>query len=185
MMAYHGLEGEAFQKVLKARASELAKNLTNHDSQKQTTSFLVFCLGDEEKYAIAYDKIERVCTLTSLTRLPGIASFFSGVTYHNARVWPVIDMEKFLHISFKNHFSAQKIQEPDHLILLQDGAHGYALSVKSVIGHMQLDVSEIATRPGKKEETNAYILGVCLSDITVIDDQAMLEHMNHLSFSET
>jgi chemotaxis signal transduction protein len=185
MMAYQGLEGEALQKVLKARASELAKNLNNQDSQTQKTSFLVFCLGDEEKYAIAYDNIERVCTLTSLTRLPGITSFFSGVTYYNARVWPVIDMEKFLYISTKNHLSAQNIQEPEHLILLQDGAHGYALSVKYVIGHMQLDVSEIAARPGNKAASNAYILGVCQSDITVIDVKAMLEHINHLSFSET
>jgi len=180
-MTYQGLEGDVEQKILKMRAHDLAKN-SSRESTSQVKSYLVFCLGQDEKYAISYEKIERVRALTTLTSIPGISSFFSGVTYHNARVWPVIDMEALLDISTSD---SEDAKTSESLVLLRDGAHGYALSVKHVIGHMQLDVSEAAARPGKKEKTSAYILGVCQSDITIIDDKAIIEFINLMPLGET
>lgn len=180
-MIYKGLENEADQKILKKRAQDLSKRLFKQNTGA-ATSFLAFSLGLNEKYAISYEKIERVDTLTKLTNIPGISSCFTGIVYHNASVLPVLNLGKLLGICEHPSDETHDQYTQSNIIILNTGSHRYALSVKYVIGYMQLDVSNIHIRPGNDEKTSAFISGVCQSDITIIDEQAIIDHINLMSF---
>jgi len=165
----------ATQQILDLRAHDLAKERKDR-SQEIGSSFLVFSLAYEEKYALAYQHIEKVIALPILTSVPGLSPVFLGVTYHNAQVWPVINLEQL--------FNLASVEEevPEYIVLLRDGVRHYALAVRHVFGHMQLDTTTVASSLSGITGTNAsYIIGVCQSDIAVIDDKAMLTFMNQVS----
>ncbi len=174
------LNNEAQQRIFDARAKELAKVLDEErHSQEAGNSFLIFYLGagKDEKYALSYQHVERVIPLQRLTEIPSVSNLFLGITYYNTQVWPVIDTE----ILFE--FSTDKMH-PEYVVLVREGSYRYALAVRRVLGHQYLDVTKGLIKLSGKTEKNHYILGVCQSDISVIDDKAVFSYINQLSLGE-
>lgn len=163
--------------ILERRAKELAKEIKQNIQDEKGSSFLIFCFGQslDEKYALSYQYVDKVIALQSRTLVPGLPDIFLGVTYHNAQIWPVINTEFLLGCS------SNKSSQSEYIILLRDGASRYALVVDYVFGHKYLDLGSSMTHINRdKEATSKYVLGVCQNDISVLNDKAILNYLNHM-----
>ncbi|MDF1678278.1 MAG: chemotaxis protein CheW [Legionellaceae bacterium] len=172
------LKGADKQVIFDARAKELAKVL-DEKAKSVGDSFLVFCLGEgeDEKYALSYQYVERVIPLQHLTNVPGAPQLFLGITYYNAQVWPVVSTEVLF------NFDGEKVQ-PEYVILVRKGAYRYALSVRHVVGHQYLNqAKDLVQLAGSNVKKNHYILGVCHSDISVVDDKGIFDAMEQFSLA--
>ncbi len=166
------------QAIFDARAKELAK-VFDEKIKSIGDSFLVFCLGEgkDEKYALSYQYVERVILLQHLTDVPGAPQLFLGITYYNAQVWPVINTEVLF-----NFYDAK--MQPEYVILVRKGSYRYALSVRHVVGHQSLNqAKDLVQLAGSDVSKKHYILGVCHSDISVVDDKRIFDAMERFSLA--
>lgn len=164
------------KQILRERAVALAKKNSRVSTQVQL-SFLVFHLGKQEPYALPYEHIEKVTSLESLTPIPGAPPLFLGITYHNAQIWPVINTEILLSFRAIKHDTP-----PEQLILLSRGDARYSLAVRHVVGHQQLNSSNIV--PSTKIGTSAqYITGIYRPNMTIVNNMAILDFLDSLELN--
>ncbi|MDF1757847.1 MAG: CheW domain-containing protein [Legionellaceae bacterium] len=180
-MTFNNQDIDLKTSILEERAKEFAKKISKDIQEKKGSSFLIFALGQDmgEKYALSYQYVDKVVALPTLTRVPGIPNVFLGVTYHNAQIWPVIDTDVLLGIS------TNKLEQSEYIILLRDGKSRYALTVDYVFGHEYLDLESSLTQINRdKESASKYVLGICGTDISVLNDKAVINFLNNVPLGQ-
>lgn len=90
-------QGEEAQKVLRARAEQLAKLKTEIVERQDGVAYVRFTLGKNEFYGIAYQYVSEVLQNIRPTRLPCAPGFIAGVINWRGALIPVIDIKKILH----------------------------------------------------------------------------------------
>jgi len=132
------------------------------EAVSQATQYLTFTLGDED-FALEIGKVREVLDYTTITKVPGMPAFLSGVINLRGNVVPVIDLRLKLGMSAIKRTVDTCIVIVEVFIedeLTQMGA--LADSVKEVI---DLDASQISPPPRLSTKlNNDFIKGMGKQD---------------------
>ncbi|MBX9704104.1 MAG: chemotaxis protein CheW [Silvanigrellaceae bacterium] len=167
MMKDNSLQGDKAKETLAYRRELIAKEKAAFSAVAET-AILVFYVGEKQKYAMPYAAIDKVIAAQKITSIPGLSSLFSGLIYHNAEIWPVINLKILL--------GCQQTDTANNLILLHEDKHQYALSIGAIVGQESFDESML--QPGfsaEEEGTPSYISGIYQTDIALLDINAIFK----------
>lgn len=160
------LDSEKAKKILAERAARFAIEKAELTATTQST-LLVFNIGKEQKYAVDFDAVERIIPAQSIRVVPGVNPLFSGIIYHNAEFWPVVNLRVL--------FDCKQLDIENNFILLYDAPYRYALAIGVVIGQMIYDkANDLAHFSNEEATKHAYLLGIYQSDTAVIDISTIL-----------
>lgn len=90
-------KGAEAERVLRARATQLAEEKTEIIEKEEGVSFVRFSLGTEEFYGIPYNYVKEVIRHIKPAPLPRAPGYISGVVNWRGMLIPVIDLKQFLH----------------------------------------------------------------------------------------
>lgn len=164
---------ETEKNLLAQRAKRFAKEkVEQSQALKESSIILVFNLGDDQKYAIYSDDIERIFPYQKITSIPLINPLFSGLIYSNSECIPVINLSAIL--------GCKKIDTMNFIIVTNEKYH-YAFSVGFIIEQILIDKSEqLIQLPVTSEEENHYVLGVFKPDISILNISAIFKLLESL-----
>lgn len=161
------LENDKAQQILTHRAELIARE-KRESSTTSDAAILVFHIGKTQKYAIPYSAIHKVVQEQKLTMVPGVNPVCSAILYHNAEIWPVINLSVLL--------NCQEVDTPTHFILLQDAPYHYAFSVGTIIGQVSYDESVVLERLSRGDVSKpTHVLGIYQTDIVILDINAIFK----------
>ncbi len=150
---------------MQERAALLAKPLAVYTSVSER--LLIFHLGENQKYALLHQDVERIIVKQKITPIPGLPSLFAGLIYYNSEVWPVIDLHGL--------FDIKKKADMTNFILIANKTHHYALLVGRIIGQIAYDKTIGLTHLSQNMAADKRpIQGIYQGDITLIDMLAIL-----------
>jgi chemotaxis signal transduction protein len=158
--------------ILKKRAALLAVEKNNEALGKQD-SLLVFKVGEEEKYALYYDSIERVIPYQFITWIPNAPLGISGVIYHDGQVLPVVSLSALFGLKTNNNALSST-----YFILINQQTRIIVLWVTAVIGQMDFNKKHSALTVLTNQEIPHQTLfqGICHGDITVLKAAAFFDN---------
>ena len=160
------LISEKEERILAARATFIARE-TVELKTRATTSLFVFSMGDKQKYGIDQGRVDKVIIGQHVTIVPGVNPLLSGLLYHDAEIWPVINTSVLL--------NCRQTNPEANFILFSDGSYRYALSIGLIIGQIPYDQSaELTCLAQENTLQHRYVLGVYQSDIALLDLSAIL-----------
>lgn len=160
------------KKTLANRAALIAVEKKENSSVAKS-SILIFEVDANQKYGIAYDAIDKVISYQKVTPIPGVNSLFSGLIYHNAEVWPIVNSNEL--------FGSKK--SPNHLnfILLQSGGYRYGLAVGKIVGtHFFDEADELIHFPVKNDNQSNFVQGIYHNEIALVNITAVFTRLNAL-----
>ncbi|KTD09424.1 chemotaxis protein CheW [Legionella jamestowniensis] len=162
------LESSKAKQVLAARAKLIAKKKMDVSSTSDA-AILVFYVGAEQKYAIPYTAIDKVVSAQKTIVIPGVNPLCSGLLYHNAEIWPVVNLDVLL--------NCKETETVSNFILLQDRQYHYAFRIGTIIGQVEYDESITLDHlsAGESEQQSSSILGIYQADIALLNIEAIFK----------
>lgn len=109
----------------------MADNSADAGSQAKPMHFVVFAL-DEQRYALALERVRRSIRVVAITPLPEAPSIVLGIIDLGGTVIPVIDIRK----RFKRPLRDLRLS--DQLIIADTGSRGVALLVDETEGVIEV-----------------------------------------------
>jgi chemotaxis signal transduction protein len=158
------LDNEKAKKILAERAARFALEEIELTETKHS-KLLVFNLGKEQKYAVDFDVIERVIPQQNVRLVPDTSPLFSGIIYHNAEFWPVINLNTL--------FNCKQENNEENFILIYDEPYRYAFRIGTFLGQMNYDKSDELTQLSD-DDSNAHLLGIYKADVAVVNISTIL-----------
>jgi chemotaxis signal transduction protein len=110
--------------VLEERARALAAPLS-HDDEVETIGVLVVEVG-KERYALGLGHVLSIETSRELTPVPGVPSFWTGITNISGTVYPILNLGEYLGIG------ATVAEDKRTIVLVSGGGLEVALLVDRV-----------------------------------------------------
>ncbi|TAJ94038.1 MAG: purine-binding chemotaxis protein CheW [Gammaproteobacteria bacterium] len=155
------------QRVLKARAQELAREPEKVQLADAQVEILEFILA-QERYAVESRHVREVYPLENLTPLPCTPPFVLGIINLRSEIVSVIDIKKFFDLPEKGLTDLNKV------IVLQSGPMLFGILADIIVGVRRIRAAEIQpslpTLSGVREK---YLRGIT-SDRTVLLDAGKL-----------
>lgn len=155
------------QRVLKARAQELAREPEKAQAADAQLEVLEFILA-QEKYAVESRHVREVYPLENLTPLPCTPPFVLGIINLRSEIVSVLDIKKFFDLPEKGLTDLNKV------IVLQSGPMLFGILADIIVGVRRIQATEIQpslpTLSGIRER---YLRGIT-SDRTVLLDAGKL-----------
>lgn len=159
--------GEAKKRILKARASALAREPVRK-SQEESLEVMEFLLA-HERYGLEAGRLREVHVLRELTPLPSLPPFVLGIFNARGRILPVIDIKKFFDLPEKG------LPELNKVMVLDDGERELGILADQVVGLRRVPLREIQpslpTLTGIREE---YLRGVTPDRLVILDAEKIL-----------
>lgn len=160
-----GNNTDNINEILHKRAEQLAKSIESSELVESST-ILVFHVGNEQKYAIPYYPVQRVSKLEIIRSIPNLSALFMGVIYLNSVVWPVINGAELFNLVSKQSFN------PEFLILMNKDDTKIALATNTVVGLVPYNKDKQLTQFENNHNGTHLIKGVYETDIALIDIDA-------------
>lgn len=149
--------------ILHNRAIQLAK-LSDSTALVESSTILVFQLGEEQKYGIPYYPIQRVSKLERISPIPNLSTLFMGIVQLNSEAWPVVNAAELFDLSTKQSFT------PEFLILMVKEDIQFALATSMVIGLVPFNKKAELSHFDHGEKTESSLIkGIYEQDISLID----------------
>lgn len=156
-------EDKKINDILHARALQLAKSKTDTEIV-QSSTILVFHVGENEKYAIPYHNVERVERINNIRTIPKLDPLFLGITYLNSEVCAVVNCANMLNIK------SEEVYKPEFIILLTQDNVSIALASNTILGLIPFEKNQKLTHFDTDDGRDvALIDGVYQTDITLIN----------------
>ncbi len=161
-------DAETTRRVLKERASELAKEPMLTDDPKDAIVVVEFLLG-KEKYAFELSFIREIYPLKNLTNIPCTPNFVVGIINVRGQMISVVDLKPLFEL-------ADHDLTHDHkAILLQHDTMVFGILADEIIGTQQINKSDIQeSLPTLSGVREAYLKGITTEGIAVLDAQRLL-----------
>jgi purine-binding chemotaxis protein CheW len=90
-------DAAAVERILAERARKLARPVADAVAVK-TLPFVELELG-ENHFGVSLHQVEEIQPLQGLTPVPGLPAFWAGVVNLRGRLYPVLDLRHYLHLS--------------------------------------------------------------------------------------
>ena len=159
---------EADQRILKARARELAREPERTVTAEETIEVIEFDLADE-RYAFPLAQVREVSLLHDLTPVPCTPSFVLGIINLRGEIRTVIDLKKFFDLPGAGITDLNKIiliqREDIHLGILTDAIRG--------VRRIPLDTLQ-PTLPTLTDLRADYLRGITSDRLVVLDAAKIL-----------
>lgn len=137
------------------------------------TNLLVFHVGEEQKYALPYDAIDKVIVHKKIRPIPGVNPLFLGLLYHNSEIWTVIDLRQLLGCKFSDSLT--------HFILLDEHQRRYALCVGTIVGSIiydeSIDLIQFSLDEAKQQ---SFVRTVYSNEIAVLDKELIVKTLESI-----
>ena len=163
-----GLTAEDEKAILKARASELAREPGGEDAASERLEILEFLLA-YETYGIELSRVRETVHLKDITPVPGTPPYVLGVINVRGRIVSVIDIKKFFDLPEKGLTDLNKV------IIVQDGGMEFGILADAVCGFKSVPSGELLqslpTLTGIREE---YLKGVTGERLVVLDGKKLI-----------
>lgn len=159
---------EEKQKILKARARELARE-TVEKSASEATIEVVELLLAQEAYGIESSYVCEVYPLKKLTRLPGTPPFVLGIVNVRGQIVSVVDLRRFFGLP------EMEITENSKIVRLRHAEMEFAILADEITDVCSIATEEIRpplpTLTGIRAE---YLRGVTNERLAVLDAEKIL-----------
>ncbi|MGE5680233.1 MAG: chemotaxis protein CheW [Bacillota bacterium] len=171
------LSEEVERRILKQRASELAKEAEKEKAAAESLDILLFHLAGEQ-YGFETRFIKEVINLKDLTSLPLVPSFVKGVINVRGEIISVLDLKVFFELP------ASGITDMNKVILLHQSDMIFGILADRIAGVIQIPTEELhtglTTLKGIREE---YLKGIN-SGIIVLDAEKILNDKKIIVYEE-
>lgn len=153
---------EEKDKILKDRATELARETRERDARTQL-HVVEFVLA-METYGIASGFIRDVFPLKTLTPIPSTPPFVVGVTNLRGEILSVVNLKKFFDLPDNGMTDLTKV------IVLQSDTTEFGILVDSLVGARSIPEDEIQLAlPTLTDVRGKYLKGVTKERVAILD----------------
>lgn len=154
--------------VLKARASILAREISDKRDEAELIDVIEFMIADEF-YGIELKFAREIYPFKKITPLPATPAFISGIVNVRGEIVSVVDIKKFFGLP-----DTETHSKP-HLIILEDGNMTFGLLAERIIGMDRIDKTSLQaalpTMTGIRED---YLMGVARGRMALLDGGRLL-----------
>jgi purine-binding chemotaxis protein CheW len=166
------------QRILKARAADLALEPEESCAQEESIEIVEFLLANE-RYAIESAYISEVCSLKSLTPIPCTPAFVLGVISLHGTILSVIDLRIFFDLPVNGLSDLSKV------IVLHDGSMQFGILTNAIVDARRiLSTTLLPSLPTLTGVRAEYLMGITQERLVVLDggkilaDRSIVVHEN-------
>jgi purine-binding chemotaxis protein CheW len=161
------LDAAGIQRILEERARRLARAAADEVALK-TIPLVELALG-EERFGVNLHQVQEVQPLKGLTPVPGIGGFWAGVVNLRGRLYPVLDLRRYLRLP------AAGPPEGGQIVVVAAAGLHVALWTSDVLGVRQVPHDDI--QPSMLEPRGAsrnIVAGVTADLLAMLDLDLLL-----------
>jgi purine-binding chemotaxis protein CheW len=158
---------EECTRILRTRATSLARPLPQPRAAAETLELLVFALA-EGRYGVEARYVSAVTSLPELTPVPCAPAFVRGVVNHRGRILAVLDLRKLFELP------KQEIREDSSIVAVEAWGMSFGILADKVVGTVQCAASDLVPPPAALPAARRLFLkGVTAEMVSVLDLEAM------------
>jgi purine-binding chemotaxis protein CheW len=158
----------AVQRILEQRAQALARSVEDAASAAKTVALVELAIGGE-RFGVDLQQIQEVQPLHALTPIPGVPAFWAGVVNLRGRLFPVLDLRRYLRLS------ASGRPEGGHIVVVGAAGLSVAIWASDVVGVQRIADADIQTSVlDDSEAPRRVVAGVTADLLSVLDLEALL-----------
>jgi purine-binding chemotaxis protein CheW len=155
-------------KILRARAMDLAREPELQSTAEKTVEIVEFLLA-HEKYGIESSYVREICPLKELTMVPCTPSFVLGIINVRGQILSIIDIKKFFGLPERGLTNLNKV------IILHNDKMEFGVLADLIVGVRSIAVSQVQpslpTLTGIREQ---YLKGITNETIVILDAGKLL-----------
>lgn len=159
---------EEENKILKARARELAREAREDKVPGEAIEIVEFLLASE-KYGVESSYVREIYPLKELTPVPCTPSFVLGIVNVRGQILSVIDIKKFFDLPEKGLTDLNKV------IILRTDKMEFGILADAILGVNGVSINDIQpglpTLTGIREE---YLIGITRERVIILDAEKLL-----------
>lgn len=164
--------------ILKARASDLAREPVNEKGKQEFTEIIVFCLASEI-YGIETSFVREVFPLKDLTPLPGTPPFVLGIVNVRGQILSVLDIKKFFNLPCSG------LGELNKMIIIHNDSMEFGILADEIIGIQDILLGELQeTLPTLEGIKKEYLKGIASNRLIVLDAEKLLSDKQFIVHEE-
>lgn len=162
---------------LDERARQLARPPVRLRGQEELLDALLLVTAGE-RFALETRHVIRVCTVDSLTAVPGARSELAGLFNHHGKVLPALDLGRLLGLRSEPGRPAR------WLVVLGSARSELGLLAQAVLQVVSLERDSFAAPPAT-EPRRPFVTGVSGAACQLLDGDALLAERQPFEFQET
>ncbi|MFZ2633318.1 MAG: chemotaxis protein CheW [Desulfosalsimonadaceae bacterium] len=156
------------EKILKARAEQLAKKDHAQEPRRHHITVVEFAIA-HETYAIELTHIRTIHPLKDLTYIPGAPGFIKGIFNLRGEIISVVDLKHFFDLP------DQKTGDSSQVIILSSESMEFGILSDAILGVTEIDTDDIEdSLPTFTGIRLDYLKGVTGKGTVILDDEKLL-----------
>ena len=163
---------EEKKRVLRARAKELAQDVSDKKAIGETIEVLEFLLATES-YGIETSFVREVGPMKELTPLAGTPPFILGITSVRGQILSIIDIRRFLNMP------EIRLSENPKIIIVSNKSMEFGILADNISGVRSIPIIELqSSLPALLGSSIEYLRGVTNERMVILDAAKMFSDKN-------
>lgn len=163
---------EEKKRVLRARAKELAQDVSDKKAIGETIEVLEFLLATES-YGIEMSFVREVGPMKELTPLAGTPPFILGITSVRGQILSIIDIRRFLNMP------EIRLSENPKIIIVSNKSMEFGILADNISGVRSIPIIELqSSLPALLGSSIEYLRGVTNERMVILDAAKMFSDKN-------
>jgi len=160
---------EVDKRLLRKRATELARPVEESDEDEITTALLEFSMLGA-RYSVYLDRVEAVTRIADIVSIPLTPRHFAGVIRRRGKSIALVNLRQFF------HSDARGVADADFAVIVSAKGKQFALQVDEIQGVSSIVGDSLLPAPDNFDAAQVpYIAGITQDGLAVIDLESLVK----------